>query len=315
MAAMGPAGLLMRSAPEPRPRLAKRPTNCIGPRRSDAGRTGAKRVQTALDAAQLPLHLANAAIAAYLTTLTALAWRAQRAHRSVPTRTEPTTRFAVLVPAHNESSLIAETVSKLRLLDYPTDLFAVHVVADNCTDATAALATEAGAITHERFGNPGKGPALEWLVGRVLSDKPNVDAFVIVDADSVLNGSFLQVMDVRLRAGDRVIQAYYGVKEPEASVAVATRYAALAARHYLRPAARDLLNGSVGLFGNGMVFAADVLRGRALTGHLTEDIELHINLVLSGERVAFAGDAQVTAEMPVGLDAAQSQNERWERGR
>lgn len=300
MASMDHADPQKRSAPEPRPWLANR---------------RATYVSNALSATQFPLQLANAAVGAYLTGLTAIAWRAHRSGRQAHLPSMPTTRFAVLVPAHDESELIAETVANLRSLDYPTDLFTVHVVADNCSDATAVLATEAGAVAHERFGDPGKGPALEWLIGRVLDDSPCIDAFVIVDADSALNASFLRVMDARVQAGDRVIQAYYGVKEPEASVPVAIRYAALAARHYLRPAARDLLRGSVGLFGNGMVFATDVLRGRSLTGHLTEDIELHLNLVLSGERVAFAGDAHVIAEMPVGLGAAHSQNERWERGR
>ena len=76
-----------------------------------------------------------------------------------------------------------------------------------------------------------------------------------------------------------------------------------------------VLGGSVGLKGNGMVFAADVLKQHKWSESLTEDIELHMSLILSGERVTFAPDAVVKAEMPESLADSYSQNVRWERGR
>jgi cellulose synthase/poly-beta-1,6-N-acetylglucosamine synthase-like glycosyltransferase len=76
-----------------------------------------------------------------------------------------------------------------------------------------------------------------------------------------------------------------------------------------------VLGGSTGLKGNGMVFAADILRRHRWTASLTEDIEYHMRLILAGERAMFAPDAIVWAEMPDSLRTAQTQNERWERGR
>ena len=101
----------------------------------------------------------------YLTILTVAAWGGL-ARRRAPVDTSPQHRYAVLVPAHDEELLIASTVASLRAMDYPPELFEVHVVADNCNDATAANARAAGAVVHERQGLPGKGPALEWLVAR-----------------------------------------------------------------------------------------------------------------------------------------------------
>ena len=70
---------------------------------------------------------------------------------------QPAHRIAIIVPAHNEELLIAETVRSAFALNYPKELLAVLVIADNCSDATAELARGEGARVLERTGNPGKG--------------------------------------------------------------------------------------------------------------------------------------------------------------
>src|SRR5687767_7872022 len=83
-----------------------------------------------------------AACAGYLGVLAIAAWRAHPRDPAVDTT--PSTRFAVLIPAHNEERLIESTLRSFRELDYPADLFAVHVVADHCTDATVERARSMG---------------------------------------------------------------------------------------------------------------------------------------------------------------------------
>ena len=138
---------------------------------------------------------------------------------------------------------------------------------------------------------------------------------IILDADSTVSPNFLRVMDGRLARGERVIQAYYAVDDPGSAWSVGLRYAALAVLHYLRPLGRMLLGGSTGLKGNGMVFATEVMRAHTWSAHLTEDIAFHMDLALAGERVMFAADALVLAEMPQTLAGAETQNARWEQGR
>lgn len=261
------------------------------------------------------LAAALGAMVGYLLLLTAVAWFARR---TTPARGgAPTTRFAVLAPAHDEEALLPDLLASLRAQDYPRELFDVHVVADNCTDATAQVARDGGAVAHERtnLAERGKGYALQWLLERLLKGEQTYDAFVVLDADSVVSPNFLRVMDARLARGERAIQAYYAVRDPARSWGVGLRYAALAVLHYLRPIGRTTIGGTAGLKGNGMVFTADLLQRHAWTSSLTEDIEFHMALVLSGERVTFAPDAVVEAEMPDTLAAAGTQNARWERGR
>ena len=259
-------------------------------------------------------QLVVAAVVGYLDLLATLAWLAPRRARAA---SAPAHRFLVLVPAHNEERLLPRLLASLAAMDFPRSMFEVHVVADNCSDGTASVAREAGAHVHERTdtSKAGKGFALQWLLGRIWDAGVAHDAVVILDADSVVSANFLSVMDAHLASGDRVVQAYYAVEDPGRTWSVGIRYAAIAAVHYLRPLARSVLGASVGLKGNGMVFAADVVRHYPWSASITEDIEYHLRLLLGGEKVAFAPDAVVWAEMPDTLASARSQNVRWERGR
>lgn len=251
----------------------------------------------------------------YLLLLTVVSWWTSR---KLDTQlNDPAHRFLVLIPAHNEEKLLPELLKNLNQLDYPADLFSMHVVADNCTDETAVIAKQNGAIPHERFDalRPGKGFALQWFLQNFSADIEAHDALIILDADTIVSNNFLQAMSTRLDNGERVIQAYYAVRNPGKTWGIGLRYAALAVLHYLRPLGRTRLGGSAGLKGNGMVFATDIMRQYEWSDSITEDIEFHMTLILAGERVSFAPEATIWAEMPETLASAATQNVRWERGR
>jgi cellulose synthase/poly-beta-1,6-N-acetylglucosamine synthase-like glycosyltransferase len=229
----------------------------------------------------------------------------------------PSTRFAILVPAHDEEQMLPELLASLAALDYPSELARVHVVADNCSDRTAEIARAFGADVHERIDGErlGKGYALDWLWRR-LEERPDAsDAVIVVDADSVVSPNFLRVMDARLAQGERAIQGYYAVRRPAQAWTAALRAVALALRHYVRPLGRMGVGASAGLMGNGMAFSRALCREHRWSAALTEDIEYHLALILAGERVSFAPDAVVLSEMPASLRAATTQNVRWEAGR
>src|SRR5205823_3205749 len=127
-------------------------------------------------------------------------------------------------------------------LHYSRAAYDVCVVADNCDDATASIARGYAARVYERttLDDRGKGFALRWLLQQLERDGQHYDAFVVVDADSVLAPNFLSCMDARLASGARVVQAYYSVLNADQSAIAGLRYAALAAVHYLRPLGRSV---------------------------------------------------------------------------
>lgn len=261
------------------------------------------------------LSLGLLLLAGYVTLLTLAALLARRV---APAKADGQRRFAILVPAHNEELVIERLLRSLGEVDYPNDRYDVCVVADNCTDATAVIARRWGARVYERFSDDerAKGFALRWLLMRLKAEGRRYDAFVVLDADTVVQPNLLNAFDARLQAGSHVVQAYYSVLNAQASAVAGLRYAALAALHYVRPLGRAALGLSCGLKGNGMCFAAPVLERFAWNWFtLAEDVEFHLALVSEGVRVDFAWETTVLADMPVTLAQAKTQNERWERGR
>ncbi len=252
----------------------------------------------------------------YLLTLS-LAALFQRQPGEAPT-SAPTTHFALLIPAHNEEAVLGAMLASLSALEYPPKLVDAHVVADNCTDATAAIAREAGVFVYERQDTSelGKGYALRWLLGQVEATGRRYDAYVVIDADAVVSSNFLREMDTRLQAGQAIIQSQYRVQNSQEAWTAGLRAVAFALFNHLRPLGRTALGWSCGLKGTGMCFSAAVVRQFGWnTFSLTEDVDYHVTLLKAGLRVAYAPTAIVWSAMPTSLKQAQSQQMRWERGR
>jgi len=232
-------------------------------------------------------------------------------------RPHPTTRFCVVVPAHDEQDGIAATVESLLAVDYPRELFEILVVADNCSDATAERARQAGAKVLERVDatKRGKGYALERAFAEIL-EAAQTDAVVVVDADTTVSKNLLRAFDARLATGQTALQAEYGVRNPEASWRTRLMTIAVAIFHGLRGNARERLGLSAGLRGNGMCFATTLLRDVPHSAFsLVEDVEYGIRLGRAGHRVAHVHEAKVRGEMVASEGASRSQRRRWEDGR
>src|SRR5690348_13014544 len=121
-------------------------------------------------------------------------------------------RFDIIVPAHNEEQVIAAAVASLKSVDWPQDQFRVVVVADNCTDATAAIASKAGAHVMQRQDREhrGKGYALDFAFTASRA-RQWANAVVVVDADAQVSSNLLEAFARRLERGDHAVQAHYGV--------------------------------------------------------------------------------------------------------
>lgn len=248
----------------------------------------------------------------YLLLLTLLSAKAPAGLRS-----SRRLRFDIVVPAHNEASGIQRVIANLKKIEWPTDGFRILVVADNCTDNTAALARAAGAHVLERHDEErrGKGYALDFAFRYSLSNGWAY-AVVVIDADSEVSPNLLEVFSSRIENGAKAVQAHYGVLNPHVSWRTRLMTIAMAAFHILRSRARERLQLSCGIRGNGWCVTHRLLNQIPYGAFsLAEDIEYGIELGLAGYRVHYAGEAHVHAEMVAGEQAARSQRQRWEQGR
>jgi cellulose synthase/poly-beta-1,6-N-acetylglucosamine synthase-like glycosyltransferase len=239
------------------------------------------------------------------------------ARRPTPPAPAHSTRFDIVVPAHDEELGVADTVRSLLALDYPKDRFRVVVVADNCKDHTAERAEAAGATVLVRHDAElrGKGHALAHAFER-LAREGAADAFVVIDADTLVTANLLAAFSARIAAGAEALQSDYAVRNRDSSWRTRLLHLAFTLFQTVRSSARERLGLSCGLRGNGMAFTRGLL---ARVPHdafsIVEDVEYGIRLGRAGVRVHYVEEARVFGEMPASEHASRSQRSRWEAGR
>ena len=223
-------------------------------------------------------------------------------------------RVAVLIPAHDEASVIAPTVQGVLAQLAPHDR--VVVVADNCTDSTAVLATAAGAEVVERHNleQRGKSYAVEFGIRHLSHSPPEV--VIVVDADCALADEALDRLARECQRTGRPIQALYLMKAQKA-VGLAGNIAEFAwiVKNWVRPLGMRNLGLPVQLMGSGMAFPwAAIAQVRVGNAEMAEDYKLGIDLALLGHAPAFLPAAVVTSQFPLAPAAELSQRTRWEHG-
>ncbi|TNJ37001.1 glycosyltransferase family 2 protein [Prosthecochloris vibrioformis] len=227
--------------------------------------------------------------------------------------------IGVLIPAHNEGESVKKTIESVYNCDYPANRFEVFVIADNCTDGTAAYASAAGATVLERSDTTkrGKGQALDWFLTLHKDHYSNLDAITVIDADVTPDINYLREISASFSVpGITVVQGYNGVNNPSAGWRPALVDAAFNVFNHLRLAASSILTGSASLKGNGMAFRTSLLQHYGWPCHsIVEDLEFTLRLLQDDTSVHYNPDAIITSEMVTKSKHATSQRSRWEGGR
>ena len=226
-------------------------------------------------------------------------------------------KFMAIIPAHNEEAVVANLVQSLNEQDYPKELYDVYVIADNCTDDTAKVAKEAGAIVLKRFDEEKKtkGYALNWFLKQKIEENADYDAFCVFDADNIVDKNFLKAMNKKLCQGEEIVQGYRDIKNPADSwitAGYAIFYWMMNKFYHL---ARYNLGLSPLINGTGFMVKFDVVKPNGWnTVTLTEDIEFSLINISKGRKLGWATDAIVYDEQPVHFAQSWSQRSRWTVG-
>jgi len=226
----------------------------------------------------------------------------------------PSHRTTVLIPAHNEGTGILPTIHDVQAQMGPHD--EILVVADNCTDDTAAVVSGAGAgvIVRTDPERRGKGYALEFGVRHLGQNPP--DVVIILDADCRLGEDALRLLSANAMATGRPVQALYLMHAPEDTPpGKGVNLFAWRVKNWIRPLGLKLFGLPTQLVGTGMAFPFNLLAGRDLgNSRLAEDCALGIALASAGHPPLFVSKAKVHSQFPVSQAGSASQRERWEKG-
>lgn len=229
-------------------------------------------------------------------------------------------KYAAVIAARNESAVIRYLIDSIRGQDYPEDKLAVFVVADNCTDDTAQVARDAGAIVYERFDTEhvGKGYALDYIFRKIEEDHGHegYEAYMVFDADNLLAPGFVRAMNNEYDAGYKVLTSYRNTKN-YGSNWISAGYSLWYLREsvYLNNS-RMILGTSCAISGTGFLVDAELIHSQGGWIHhlLTEDIEFSTDCILHDIKIGYCADAMVYDEQPVTFEQSWKQRLRWSKG-
>lgn len=227
-------------------------------------------------------------------------------------------KYAFVIAAHNEESVIAQLVASIKAQDYPSELIETFVIADACTDNTAQCARDAGAIVWERndLARKGKSWVLDYAFDRILNEYGDeFEAFFVFDADNLLSPTYVAEMNKVFDAGYMVSTSYRNSKNFDSSW-VSSAYATWFVREakFLNNA-RMLCGTSCAISGSGWMVSRSVIRGmHGWDFHtLTEDIQFSTFCAANGIQIGYS-PAEFYDEQPITFAASWTQRMRWTKG-
>ena len=229
-------------------------------------------------------------------------------------------RIAVLIAARNEENVIGQLLDSIHAQkNYPMDHVDIYVGADNCTDDTARVARERGAIVFERHDtvHVGKGYVLNEMLKRIKrTGRKHYDAYLVLDADNILDPNFISEIEKVYSGGYEIVTCYRNSKNYGDNW-ISAGYALwfLREAQYLNNA-RMRLGSSCAVSGTGFLFSDGVLEACGGWNFflLTEDIEFSIVNAIEGEKIGYCGTAVLYDEQPETFRQSWTQRMRWSKG-
>lgn len=227
-------------------------------------------------------------------------------------------KYAILIAARNEKNVIGNLLDSINKQDYDMSLVTTFVVADNCTDNTAEIARNHGAVCYERFDNDHrtKGYALEFLLDKIEEDygRMNFEGYFIFDADNLLNTDYISRMNDSFDEGCKIITSYRNTKNFDENW-IASTYAL----HWIRSIranhrARSVLRLATNIQGTGFLFTNEIVKNGWHYTSLTEDRALTADAVAQGYQITYNDKAMFYDEQPTSLKVALRQRTRWSKG-
>jgi cellulose synthase/poly-beta-1,6-N-acetylglucosamine synthase-like glycosyltransferase len=225
-------------------------------------------------------------------------------------------KIAFVIFAQNESSVIERTVINVKSIMRPM-IDELYVIADNCSDNTAQLASAAGAHVISRgFMKPqGKGAALVWFMQFRQKEILEYDYIVVLDADSLIPEDFIQKLENKLSPDIEAAQCFLSPIDFEGLPLTTLIAFSDIIEQTIFDRIRSALGFSVRLRGTGMIFKPRILL--ALCPRIGTDVEdIALSLIFAEHNIVVKWFRSIIVfdPKPTEREAATRQRARWFRG-
>lgn len=222
--------------------------------------------------------------------------------------------YALIISAHNEENVIASLINSIRKQNYPESRYNIFVVADNCTDNTASVLEKMGVSVFVRNDTSqiGKGYALNFLLEKISAYRETFDAFIILDADIVLNPAFLSEMNAVFTKGYDAVQGTSFTKNSDDS---SCSYMADFSNQCLSVVqqGRYYLGHSALVIGNCFGISRNALSGLnwKVCFKINTEEEIKCLLINNGNKIGYSQKAVIYEESLNTMHELSGQRSRW----
>ncbi|WP_373480490.1 glycosyltransferase family 2 protein [Geminocystis sp.] len=221
---------------------------------------------------------------------------------------------SVLIPAHNEETVITQTLTSIIPQLKSTDQ--IIVIADNCTDNTSEIVHKMGikVISRDNSSLRGKGYALDFGLTYLAKNPPNIVIFI--DADCYISPDSIQNLTQKAMTTHKPVQGLYLMeKPPQPTPKHQISAFAFKVKNLVRPLGLYNVKQPCLLTGTGMAFPWEVIQKANLaSSHIVEDMKLGLDLAIANHSPIFCSRATITGYLPQKQEAATTQRTRWEHG-
>ena len=218
-------------------------------------------------------------------------------------------RFLILYPAYNEDRVIINSVEQFIEQDYPQEYYTVAVISDHMKPETnAQLAGYPIRLLQPTFEKSSKAKAMQYAINEVEGD---FDYVVVLDADNVVQPTFLSQLNVLCNSGYEAIQCHRCAKNANNDVAVLDGVSEEINNTIFRKA-HNRFGLSSALIGSGMCFKYELFRQNVfMLTTAGEDREMEALLLHQNVFIKYAADIHVFDEKVSNQDNFQRQRMRW----
>lgn len=227
-------------------------------------------------------------------------------------------KFAVLIPARNESNVIARLLQSLKEQTYSKKRFDVYVIVEDIKDKTVEITKSYGYnyFVRTNLNNKGKGYALDECIQQIFKDGKDYDLMAVVDADNILAPNFLEEMNNASELGYQMGKGYHRQLNEEGNVVADCSTLTFSGMNTFQNKARTKLGMNIIASGTGFFIDFNIIKDlKGWPFHtLTEDYELSMYMTIHDMKTAYIPTTYYFDEQPTSLGVLRKQRVRWIKG-